>query len=849
MDARPQTSNRIGVPLWILALTIALTWACSNGDECRGPADCPGGMICKDARCVRHSASPTISGGGDRCAGSAVAEIEPANNDPLDAPRLPLGRTVAGRIGPPSDSPDSDYFVFEAEAGQTMSFRVFPCPPDSKIDPIIEVGDLASAGMLFDRQNDDDGESSASYLEVFFYQAGWYFLRTDEYDNRLGGAAVGGDDYGYRLVTHLLAPPRDALPFESQQVQINLQPGRLRFFSLRTETTALLYATLTGHGMANPALTLVDAASGQPLDFNDNRSDCPGSADARVGGCLYDPALLVVDGIGLGGHQAELTLQIEASENLPDAGNTAGRLPYPGGAAIYRLPEPQGNLIRLSAASDDFSPALELMSCSGGSRPATHAIGRAGDPAAAAIERLGTDDNEGVMFGRVNNRAALDDPCSAVSEGPLEFSFEAGSSDLDPAIPDHLPDFDWTPPRQGALGAFAISVNKRQTLTISASPLPGSASTPYLMLEPASLTGALTRSSGSVDDPGKTVRLRWFAANGEQFVLLVGDRYGGGGPGFGIALSIESADFNGRPVNEQSDPNDDPATAQALDEPPLLVTAKLDPAAGDRIDYFSVPVAVGQQLSVRSWAADDSQVPDTVVSLLTIDGQVLTFNDDRGPDLLSAPPALPARYDGRLLIAVELRGQQPADYLLEIVCEPVAAGEALRPLPGDLVVNEILIDPGGFDVSGDGLADDGDQFVELINAGPYKLDMGGVVVWGPGGYLLFPAGAALDAGRAAVLFNGVADPDLFLSEVFSGGSSVRWLGSGPRALMLSAPGGAGYSPEPLADLSVPATAAAGESVNRLTDGDSTRILRPHSHVVGSIGLRSPGSKVDGEPFR
>ncbi len=838
-------SKTYAVFLGVAAICGLQALACSVEDECRGPADCPGGMTCSDNRCVRRDSDHHGGTAGNACETEAIEEIEPINNDPTSAPLLVIGRNVDGVIGTPASLPDEDYFVFRAEAGETMSFRVFPCPASSPIDPLIEVGDLGSGGQLFRRINDDDGESSASYLEVFFHQGGEYFLRVADYNNRIGNQAVGGDDYGYRLETHLISLPRRALPFVSQEKEISLFPGHLQAFSLRPQGRSLLYAAVTGGGLADPALTLVDAASGQPLAFNDNRSDCPGSPDARIEACLNGAAVLVVDGIGLGGKEAYLTLRIEVSQELQAAGVIQGRLPFAGGGAGFRLPDLPEEVVSISASSAAFSPALELLACTGGSKAASYALGRAGDPTSAAIERLSA--GEEFLFARVTDRADLDDPCSPTAVPKREFSLDLGSKTLDVETPAGS-EFDWTPPRQGALGAFSISSVGGERLVISARALAGSAAMPYLLLEQPSHASVLTRSASSSANPEQGATLTWLPAHSQELHLLIGDRYGGGGPGFGMSVSIDSEPFEGHYMDEESTANDDPSTAQAIPEQPVRIEASLDPAAGDRVDYFAAPLSAGRQLRARTWAVEDSHVPDTVLSLFSADGEVLVFNDDRGPDLLSEPPAYPARHTGDVLIKVELRGQQPGAYILEVLSEPVPDEAVVHALPGDLVVNEVLVDAGAFDVSGDGLVDDGDQFVELLNSCPYRLDLGGIMVWSAGGFLLLPPGASLAQGEAALLFNGTADPQLFDSRVFSGGSHIKWLGTGSRALVITGRGDPGYSPAPLAEVFVPATAGPGESENRVVDGDQTRILRPHSHVIGSVGLRSPGNKANGESF-
>lgn len=50
-------------------------------------------------------------------------------------------------------------------------------------------------------------------------------------------------------------------------------------------------------------------------------------------------------------------------------------------------------------------------------------------------------------------------------------------------------------------------------------------------------------------------------------------------------------------------------------------------------------------------------------------------------------------------------------------------------LPGDLVLNEILADPGGMDVDGDGVADSGDdEFVEVVNVSDREVGIANVLI-------------------------------------------------------------------------------------------------------------------------
>ena len=70
---------------------------------------------------------------------------------------------------------------------------------------------------------------------------------------------------------------------------------------------------------------------------------------------------------------------------------------------------------------------------------------------------------------------------------------------------------------------------------------------------------------------------------------------------------------------------------------------------------------------------------------------------------------IPAGGDAQIVVDVDLP------------CDPAVAG--------DLVLNEILADPGGLDVDGDGIADSGDdEFVEVVNVSGKEVGIANVLV-------------------------------------------------------------------------------------------------------------------------
>jgi hypothetical protein len=333
-------------------------------------------------------------------------------------------------------------------------------------------------------------------------------------------------------------------------------------------------------------------------------------------------------------------------------------------------------------------------------------------------------------------------------------------------------------------------------------------------------------------------RLTWATPEPGNFLLLLRDSLGGDGD---MLLNVGSYSLDGRRI-EEAEPNDEHGQAQALLPRSQVFIGSLGP--GD-LDYLSIDLPLGQQLLVSSWPGAAGSTPDTTLHLQDGRGRTLMVNDDRDGDLLSALPAYPARRNETLFIRVEKRGDEVESYLLQILIEDTPADPVLSLTAGDLLVNEVLVDPGGLDLSGDGVSNAGDQYVEMINLTPFTLDLSGLMVWSRAEFFALPDGAAVGPHQAFLLFNGTADPARFPVEVFSAGCEIPWLSTGAGALAVTVPGRF----EPLETLFVPATPAPGESANRAADADPDQVLRPHSGVVNSTGLNSPGRRANGDPWR
>ena len=106
-----------------------------------------------------------------------------------------------------------------------------------------------------------------------------------------------------------------------------------------------------------------------------------------------------------------------------------------------------------------------------------------------------------------------------------------------------------------------------------------------------------------------------------------------------------------------------------------------------------------------------------------------------------------------------------------------AAGFA-APAAGEIVINEVLADPGSLDANGDGSASaTEDEFVEIVNVTDLGLDVSGMTLSdGVSVRHTFPPGTVIPAGAALVVFGGGS------IDGFYGGASVQFASSGSLGL-------------------------------------------------------------------
>ena len=208
--------------------------------------------------------------------------------------------------------------------------------------------------------------------------------------------------------------------------------------------------------------------------------------------------------------------------------------------------------------------------------------------------------------------------------------------------------------------------------------------------------------------------------------------------------------------------------------------------------------------------------------------------------------------------------------LLGILSGTDVRAQAPGLLRDGIVINEFLPDPNGvdnFDTDGNGTAAAVDEFVELYNAGPVAVDIGGLELWDPGAdrWFTFPAGVSLPPASFALVIVGVQMggelPQLPAGSLaFDAGRSSGVLNNGGDNLVLYDPVGDAYlqliysgaavddpvvggnfasfstSAQRVGEVAVAGDSAEGTSLTREPDGTGTFQL----HTLVNGALASPG---------
>jgi hypothetical protein len=177
-------------------------------------------------------------------------------------------------------------------------------------------------------------------------------------------------------------------------------------------------------------------------------------------------------------------------------------------------------------------------------------------------------------------------------------------------------------------------------------------------------------------------------------------------------------------------------------------------------------------------------------------------------------------------------------------------GPAIEPLPGDLVINEVLADPAPVapdgDANRDGVRDAvEDEFVEIVNVSSSPLELVDVVVSDTVGIRHVFGPTRLGCGQAVVVFGG-GDPQNVSWQ-------PNWTVSSEGALGLNNDGDRVelgiYNFGDIASLVFGSEAETDQSMVRSSDLDGAAPMIPHTSAPFAEGRRfSPGFRTDGSNF-
>lgn len=179
--------------------------------------------------------------------------------------------------------------------------------------------------------------------------------------------------------------------------------------------------------------------------------------------------------------------------------------------------------------------------------------------------------------------------------------------------------------------------------------------------------------------------------------------------------------------------------------------------------------------------------------------------------------------------------------------------------PGDLVINEILVDP-PVDTNGDGVYESGeDEFLEIANHADATIDLSGVTISETDIPELprhtFAEGTVLQAGEAVLVYGGGSVDSLAFSHVLAfvatnDDSSLEYglalNNEGDRVTLWMPDGATAIADMPYGD---EGTNEALEDASLVLDPDVWGTSYTHHHYAdGALADYSPGTYVDGSAF-
>ncbi|MCC6622143.1 MAG: lamin tail domain-containing protein [Deltaproteobacteria bacterium] len=187
----------------------------------------------------------------------------------------------------------------------------------------------------------------------------------------------------------------------------------------------------------------------------------------------------------------------------------------------------------------------------------------------------------------------------------------------------------------------------------------------------------------------------------------------------------------------------------------------------------------------------------------------------------------------------------PPDGDVETVDGEIVAACSTAPIAGDLVINEIMADPGSNDANGDGTpSNDDDEYIEIVNVGSATLLLDGVKIRDAGNATYtFPAATCVAPNQAVVVFSKYAGTGSFPGVITLGNLGFAINNSQETITIVDALN------TTLATVSTGSLGGADQAIVRSVDLDPTAAFVNHSAAPNAGGrMMSPGFCQSGAAF-